>query len=122
MWPHVGRFAAIGAAAAALAGCNLPTDVGYVEITTVPVTSATVPPLYLDLVKIDAPAKGSAVLQQRVGTVTLATDGVGGKLALLCDVIVRKNRITSVTISVLERPPRCQCRSGGGVSNRTCIS
>jgi hypothetical protein len=24
---------------------------------------------------------------------------------------VRKNRITIVTISVLERPPRCQCRN-----------
>jgi hypothetical protein len=32
----------------------------------------------------------------------------GGQISVLCDVVVRKNRITTVTISLLERPPRCQ--------------
>jgi hypothetical protein len=40
---------------------------------------------------------------------------------MLCEIAVKKNRITTVTISVLERPPRCQCRYGSGAS-RVCVS
>ena len=76
---------------------------------------------YLDTVKIEPVKKGVAVLTQRVGTVKLATDGFGGPVAL-CEVVVKKNRITTVTISVLERPPRCQCRTNGGSASRTCVS
>ena len=67
---------------------------------------------------------GTAVLRQGVGTVKLGTEGNGGNRALLCEIVVRKNRITSVTVSVLERPPRCQCRNSGpadGVGTRSCI-
>ena len=103
------RLAAAGAVAA-LAACT-PKDAGYVEIKTVPVANATTA-LYLDSVKLEPLKNGTAVLRQGVGTAKLATDGNGGKLAL-CNIAVRKNRITTVTISVLERPPRCQCRNGG---------
>jgi hypothetical protein len=43
---------------------------------------------------------------------------------MICQVVVRKNRITTVTVSSLERPPRCQCeRMSGteGAAARTCI-
>jgi hypothetical protein len=49
---------------------------------------------------------------------------VDGRMALLCNVEVKKNRITSVTVSVMTRQPRCQCsRPNPGESglNRTCI-
>jgi hypothetical protein len=39
-------------------------------------------------------------------------------------VVVKKNRITTVTLSPLERPPRCQCERTSGTdaaSSRTCI-
>ena len=88
----------------ALAACT-PTDVGYVEIKTVPVATPTAT-FYLDSVKLEPPKNGTAVLRQRVGTAKLATP-----VGVLCDVVVRKNRITTVTISILERPPRCQCRN-----------
>jgi hypothetical protein len=45
-------------------------------------------------------------------------------MALLCDIVVRKNRITTVTISLSERPPRCQCRNTAVVEPpavRSCI-
>ena len=58
-----------------------------------------------------------------LGTAKLAMEAGAGHLAVLCDVVVKKNRITSVTLSVLERPPRCQCRNGGRESGpRTCVS
>jgi hypothetical protein len=102
--------------------CQPTVDVGYVEIKTVPTsTNASQPTFYLDTVKVDPLKKGNAVLTQRIGTFKLATDGSGGHQLPICEVEVKKNRITTVTISVLERPLRCQCRNGGGPT-RTCVS
>jgi hypothetical protein len=103
---------------AALASCT-PTEVGYVEIRTVPVATPTAA-LYLDSVKLEPPKNGTAVLRQRVGTAKLATPAGGGQMAVLCDIVVRKNRITTVTISLLERPPRCQCRNTA-VADRAAV-
>jgi hypothetical protein len=105
----------------AQSSCQPSGDVGYVEIRTVPTASNVVgPPLYLDAFKVEPSKKGTTILTQRVGTTRLATDGAGGQL-ILCEIAVKKNRITMVTISVLERPPRCQCRYGSGTS-RVCVS
>jgi hypothetical protein len=105
----------------ALAGCNIPGDVGYVEIKTVPTSPRTSPSLYLDQTKLDPIKKGVAVLRQRPGTAKLAAEAGSGQLAVLCEVVVKKNRITTVTVSVLERPPRCQCANPAGKS-KTCLS
>jgi hypothetical protein len=116
---------AAGIAAAVLAGltlatCNVQGDTGYVEIRTVPASSPRSPTLYLDKAKLDPMQKGVAVLKQRAGTAKLAADGFGGGQVVLCDIEVRKNRITTVTISVLERPPRCQCRNSA--AKGACVS
>lgn len=114
------RVLAVAGLALALSGCEPTGDVGYVEIKTVPAPSNVAPPsLYLDTLKVAPLKTGSAVLRQRVGTTRLASDPAGNHV--LCDIVVKKNRITTVTISVLERPPRCQCRNGGG-ARRTCVS
>ena len=102
----------------ALAACN--QGMGYVELKTVPASARA--SLYLDSDKVDARA-AVTVLRQPVGTARLQVDGGDGKV-LLCHVVVRKNRITTVTVSPLERPPRCQCeRASGteGAASRTCI-
>ena len=117
------RFAcATGLSLAALAACT-PTDVGYIEVRTVPV-AAPATALYLDSVKLEPPKNGTAVLRQHVGTAKLATQVGSGQMAVLCDIVVRKNRITTVTISLLERPPRCQCRNTAVAESpavRSCI-
>ena len=106
-----------------LAACVFKKDVGYVEIKTVPVAAAIA--LYLNSVKLDPLKNGTAVLRQTVGTAKLATEGSDGRLAMLCEIEVRKNRITTVTVSVLDRPPRCQCRNSGATANmpggRSCV-
>jgi hypothetical protein len=116
--PVIVRVAAI-AAGLALAGCNLPGDVGYVEIKTVPASSRA-PALYLDANKLEPVQKGTALLKQRIGTAKLSAEGVGGMPMPLCDIVVRKNRITTVTVSVMDRPPRCQCRNSTAKS--VCVS
>jgi hypothetical protein len=118
--------AALGAtlALAGLAGCNGDGGVGYVEIKTVPATNAAA--LYLDTLKLEPVRNGMAVLRQKVGTAKLQVDGDGGQLAVLCNIVVQKNRITSVTVSTAGRQLRCQCnRNSTGKdlpANRTCVA
>jgi hypothetical protein len=97
-------------------------EVGYVEIKTVPIAPVTQTSLYIDSTKLAPIKEGTAILQQRVGTLRLQTDGIAGSLAPLCEIVVKRNRITTVTVSVLERPPRCQCRFGGADAARVCVS
>jgi hypothetical protein len=107
---------------AAIAACRPTGDVGYVEIKTVPVAQVTQTALYIDAAKLAPIKKGGAILRQPTGTLKLQADGVAGSLAPLCDIVVKRNRITTVTISVLERPPRCQCRYGGADVAHACVS
>jgi hypothetical protein len=106
-----------------LAGCG-PRDTGYVEIRTVPVTAAVSVPLYLDSVRLAPVKNGSAILREPIGTARLAAETGSANRTVLCEIEVRKNRITTITLSVLERPPRCQCRTSGvpdGSGSVPCI-
>jgi hypothetical protein len=109
-------------AACALAGCENKDGSGFVQINTVPASVITQPQLYLDSVKLDPLKKGEAVLSRKTGTTRLQVEGPGGNMFPLCELVVKKNRITTVTVSIIERPPRCQCsHSAAGAPNRTCI-
>lgn len=89
------------------------------EIKTIPVSTAIV--LYLNSLKLDPLKDGTAVLRQDVGTAKLATEGNDGRVTTLCEIEVRKNRITAVTISVLDRPLRCQCRNSVATANAAAV-
>ena len=106
-------LAASAAIVVAAIVASRPNDVGYVEIKTVPVAPVTQTVLYFGSTRLDPIKKGNAILQQPVGKLRLQTDSLVGSLAPLCDIVVARNRITTVTVSVLERPPRCQCRFSG---------
>jgi hypothetical protein len=106
--------------ALALSACNVNTSVGYVEIKLVPSTITT--PLYLDTTRLEPIRNGLAVLRQKVGTAKLQVNGDGPAAALLCNVMIQKNRITSVTISVVGRQLRCQCGRASVNDARTCIA
>src|SRR5580658_5517805 len=120
-----GVLATAAVVGAAIVACRPSSEVGYVEIKTVPVTPLASAVLYLDSAKLEPIKKGSTVLRQPVGRLKRQTDGFAGSLADLCNIVVRKDRITSVTISVLDRPPRCQCRYNNpdaSSSERACVS
>jgi hypothetical protein len=106
----------------ALAACT-ETGSGFVQIKTVPVSSVSQPALYFDSAKLEPLRNGEAVLTRKVGTTRLQAEGAGGQLALLCNIVVKKNRITTITVSIAERPPRCQCANSaqGAGPPRTCI-
>ena len=120
----VGVLAAAAIVGAAIVAWKPSADVGYVQINTVPVAPTTQAQLYFDTIKLAPVKNGTALLRQSTGMLMLRTDGYGNNLMLLCQIEVKKDRITTVTVSILERPPRCQCRfnSGGDTTNHTCVS
>ena len=106
----------------AVTACDFGGGFGYVEIKSTPASPAV--PLYLDSVKLEPIRNGNAVLREKVGTMKLQADSDGGQLMVLCNIEVRKNRITTVTVSAVSRQPRCQCGRTSGADapgNRTCI-
>ena len=109
-----------------LGACDLEGDMGFVEIKTLPTTMFAAPmPFYIDSERLDPIKKGNAVLRQRVGTRKLQVEAANGNLAPICELVVKKNRITTVTVTVVERPPRCQCGSSATTdreANRTCLN
>ncbi len=124
----IGRIAGVLVSAAivgvAVVAWKPSSDVGYVQINTVPVNAMNQAQLYFDTMRL-APAKnGTALLRQSTGTPMLRTDGFGNNPVPLCSIEVKKDRITTITVSVLDRPPRCQCRfnSGGDTTNHVCVS
>jgi hypothetical protein len=123
---RLATLAAVALALVPLAGCTFEADTGFIEIKTAPGPAlAAAPSFYLDSEKLDPLRKGNAVLRQRVGTAKLQIEANNGSLAPLCELVVKKNRITTVTVTVVERPPRCQCRTSAGTdraANRTCVS
>ena len=124
----MGRAAGLLAAAMVVGGIVAAfwpgRDVGYVQINTVPAAALTQAALYLDATKLAPIRQGSALLQQRVGTLRLQAEAFGGERAAICDIVIKRNRITIVTVSVLERPPRCLCRftGSGDAKDHTCVS
>jgi hypothetical protein len=119
----VGLLASVTVVIAAVFAWRSSADTGYVEIKTVPVAAFTQTALYLDSTRLDPIRQGTALLRQRVGTLSLSGESYGMR-AWICDVVVKRDRITSVTISVLERPPRCVCKftGSGDPNDHTCVS
>jgi hypothetical protein len=105
-----------------LASCSIESGTGYIEIKSIPPCPLVA--LYLDTVKRDPLRNGNVLLRHRVGVSKPQTEGEGGYLEVLCSIDVKKNRITSVTVSATNRAPRCQCARTGGTDatgSRTCI-
>ena len=118
------RLAAWTLASAALipASCTGDKGAGYVEIKLMPTTAAIV--LYLDAVKLDPIRNGNALVHQQAGVAKLQVNSDGANLVVLCNIEVKKNRITTVTISAMSRQVRCQCNRTSGTDTgaiRTCI-
>jgi hypothetical protein len=124
IWRIAGVLVSAAIVGAAVIAWRPSGDIGYVQINTVPVTALTQASLYFDTTKLAPVKNGTALLRQGAGTLMLRTDGYGNNLVSLCSIEVKKDRITTVTVSVLDRPPRCQCRfnSGGDTTNHVCVS
>ena len=81
----IGVAASVLIVGATIAAFQPTSDVGYVEIKTVPVAPVTQTALYVDSTRIAPIKKGSTVLRHTTGTLKLQADGLAGSLAPLCD-------------------------------------
>jgi len=120
----IGILASAAIVGAAIVAWRPSGDIGYVQINAVPVAAVGQTQLYFDTIRLAPLKNGAALLRQGVGTLTLRADAYGGTSVPLCQIEVRKDRITTITVSMLERPPRCQCRfnSRGDPASRLCVS
>jgi hypothetical protein len=110
---------------AVLAGCIREEETGFVQIKAVPALTGSTLAFYLNDAKIVTLKNGEALLTHKSGTSKLQVEAGAGQLLPLCEIVVSKNRITTVTVSTLSRPPRCQCSHAAGQgpqASRTCAS
>lgn len=122
LFARMTAIAVVALAAIGLAACTFERSTGYVEIRTVPATPPPQMTLYVDGARLEPLKKGAVVLRQSVGTHKLGFASSGDPTTL-CELVVKKDRITTVTVSLLDRPPRCQCRASTGTdaaSNKSC--
>ena len=101
------RGAAILLASGVIAACMPEKGVGYVEIKTFPTFTT---PLYLDTVKVAELNDGAALMSHSVGRTRLQFQR-NGQFVPICEFEVRKNRIVTVTVSPVDRSPRCSVKS-----------
>lgn len=88
-----------------LVGCS-ERQSGYVEVRMAPSLSAP-PELLLDDKPVKPARGGSIVVKRNVGTARLAMVRRGDERFALCDLAVRKDRITTVTLTTLGGTLRC---------------
>ena len=105
----IGRlcFGAI-AALLLLGGCDA-QDTGYVQIQLARPGPAGAPPLFLDGARLDFARAPHVVMQFRTGRISLKTSDSAWSPAI-CRVVVRKNRISVLSVAAAETPPRCLCQ------------
>jgi hypothetical protein len=99
------RIAAAGLAALLASACG--PDTGFVEIKILP--GFAIPTLAIDKEPL-ALKSGTAILRRKVGPAKLEADR-RGNLVAFCDFTVRKNRITTVSVSSTGRELHCRVQS-----------
>lgn len=96
--------------------CCFDGESGYVTIRLMSMISPQ-DAIYLDSAEISG--LGDRVIHQKVGTISLSGGG-GWFRVTYCDLQVRKDRITIVTIRIVNSEPRCECeiRAPGSTLNK----
>lgn len=89
----------------ALAVCCSDTQAGYVNVRLLSFVAPSAP-LYLG----DTPLSGIGdhIIEHDVGTVSLTSGGFWPDKTF-CELQVRSNRITTVTMRLVNGQPRCEC-------------
>jgi len=114
-----GRCLGAVLAALFLGGCDA-QDTGYVQVQLGRTGMFGPPALYLDGTKLDFSRGPNVVMRFRTGRVALKTSDSAFSPAI-CRIVVRKNRITVLSVAATENPPRCLCqiRAAGSTPTET---
>jgi hypothetical protein len=99
---------AVGLALAALlSACTEQEGTGYVEVKLTPPGTASQFVILLDRQQIRSTNSGPIVLRRNVGHARLELERRKDERVTLCDLAVKKNRITSVTVHFQNGTLRC---------------
>src|SRR5690349_17765833 len=106
---HTGRFPlAALAVTTLLLGCR-EDEIGHVQLQVLPATAAATTNLYLDGVKLDFSRGATVLMRFAAGTISLKTANAYFTPAI-CKIVIRKDRLSVLSVMVAEMPPRCACQ------------
>ena len=90
-----------------IAGCDS-GETGYIQLRVLPANAAASTALYLEGDKLDFSRGPTVTLQFKTGR--LALKGMDSTWApTLCNIVVRKDRISALTVMGSQSPPKCVC-------------
>ena len=108
MWRVRAVFMLVFLAGMTLAACEN-KDTGHVQLQLLPPSATATATLYLDGKKLDFSRGSNIVMRFAIGRISLkAIDSVFS--SSICTVVVRKNRLSILTVMATENPPRCICQ------------
>ena len=91
----------------AIAGCDN-KETGYVQLRVVPPNAVAAIALYLDGRKLNFSRSASITLQLKTGLLALKELDSTWAPAI-CNILVRKDRISALAVSAAQNPPKCVC-------------
>jgi hypothetical protein len=90
-----------------MTGCDN-GETGYVQLRVMPANATVSTELYLDGVRLDFSRGPTVTLQFKTGRLTLTAIGSSWAPAL-CNIVVRKDRISALTVMAAQTPAKCVC-------------
>src|SRR5712691_4320359 len=83
-------------------------EIGYVQLRVMPANATVSTALYLEGVRLDFSRGPTVMLQFKTGRWAL-TDMDSTWAPTLCNIVVRKDRISALTVMAAQTPPKCVC-------------
>ena len=101
------------------AGCDK-GELGYVQIRLAPASAAATIDLYLDGRKLDFSRQPSVTLRLETGKLVLKSSDSAWAPAI-CSVLVRKDRISALTVTATINGLRCVCEIRASESDTSAV-
>jgi len=90
-----------------MTGCDN-GETGYVQLRVMPANATASTTLYLEGVWLDFSRGPTVTLQFKTGRLALTAIG-STRAPPLCNIVVRKDRISALTVMAAQTPPKCVC-------------
>ena len=97
----------VGGLIVVMTGCDN-GETGYVQLRVMPANAAVSTALYLEGVRLDFSRGPTVTLQFKTGRLAL-TAMASTWAPALCNIVVRKDRISALTVMAAPTPPKCVC-------------
>jgi len=100
-------------------GCDS-GETGYIQLRVLPVSAGAATALYLDGDKLDFSRGPTVTLQFKTGKLELKSIDSTWAPAI-CTILVRKDRISALTVMGAQAPPKCICEIRAAESSASAV-